>query len=189
MTALRRLWVPVLVGLLVAVLLGVGSGGVLAAEPRTVRAARIMIPAAAFVHEEGHVEIPDYNFPNDGDRLTTHDDGGVFQTALVFPVQEVKITRITVYAEDSRRDTQLCVSLYRSRAGLGQSDTVLQGEICTADSINNPQVITTATSQTLRTVNTAIHGSYLRVEIDPFDGLYGPSLYGVQITYTYEITP
>jgi hypothetical protein len=58
MATTRRLWVPVLVGCLVAVLFG--PAGVTAVEPRTVTAG-IMIPAAAFAPIHGG-----YSYYNDG---------------------------------------------------------------------------------------------------------------------------
>jgi len=66
---MRKLLVPVLVGLLVAGVSGVGGDGAVAAEPR-VTTRSIMIPAAAFIPT---TDDPDYY--NLGIDLHVHNEG------------------------------------------------------------------------------------------------------------------
>jgi hypothetical protein len=167
----RRLWVPVLVALLVATL--IGPGMMAGAEPRVTVTKTIMIPAAAFNPGEGG-----YNYLNDGYRLVMPTGGGVFIALLDFPVPEVNIKKITLYA----RDTGLggvCVELNRVRPATGSEDVM--GSICTSDSAANPQVVyTTAISP--RQVDTAFQGAYLAVS----QSYPSVNFYGVKITYSYE---
>lgn len=172
MTRVKKLWVPVLAGLLVARVLGVGGSGAVAAEPRTVTAS-IMIPTAAL--------IPAYDgiaYSNWGPHITVGSTSGAFAVPLSFPVPVVNIRRITLYAYDNHPVFSVCASLLRSRPAVGVADNA--GGVCTANSPDDPQTVyTTAISP--RQVNTAIHSPYLWVSI----GGPGVWLYGVKITYTY----
>ena len=170
----RRLWIPVLVGCLVAVLLGpAGGGAVTAVEPRRV-AASIMIPAAALV------SITDgYDYVNEGYDLYVDSGHGYFTAPVSFPVPLVSIRRITLYAWDDSADAYICVWLYRARPVVGGEDS--QGQACTTDSAADQQA-PYGTSVLPRQVNTAAHGSYLWVRISA----PGVRLYGVKVTYTYE---
>lgn len=164
----KRLWVPVLAGLLIAGLLGVGGGGAAAVEPRTV-AASIMIPAAAFTPSSDNRDYDNY-----GDNLLLNTGTGGFIAALSFPVPVVEIRRITLYAQRG-----ICVHLFRSRPAAAVADHA--GMVCTADSTAASQtVFTTAISP--RQVDTAFHGPYLLVSLSG-PGVY---FYGVKINYSYE---
>ena len=170
----RRRWIPVLVALLVAVLLGpAGGGAVTAVEPRTVTAS-IMIPAAALV------PITDgYDYVNNGYDLYVGSDHGYFTAPVLFPVPLVSIRRITLYAWDDSADAYICVWLYRATpAAAGEGS---QGQACTTNSAADPQA-PYGTATRPRQVNTAFHGSYLWVRISA----PGVRLYGVKVTYAYE---
>ena len=172
MARTRRLWFPLLAGLLVAGVLGVGGVGAAALEPRTVTAS-IMVPAAAF-----NPNTDDWDYINQGFNIAMNDGSGNFTAPLSFPVGVVNIKRITLYAYDSGAE-KVCATLYRSRPPAG--DEGLTGTVCTADSAADPQTAyTTAISP--RQVNTAFHGPYLRVYLS------SPSVYfyGVKITYSYD---
>jgi hypothetical protein len=171
MTALRRLWVPLLVSLLVAGVLSVGGGAATAAEPRLTTAS-IMIPAAAF--------IPTYNsdYFSLGLYLAVASGSGSFTAPLSFPVQVVNIKKITAYAYDDSSGASVCVSLYRARPMDASEDYAAQ--VCTADGTAVPQYAAT-TVISPRRVNTAFHAPYLWVVIS------GPDvkLYGVKVNYSY----
>jgi len=168
MARTRRFWVPVLAGLLVAGLLGVGGGGAVAVEPRTVTES-LMVSAATFTPSRD-----DWDYDNHGDYLILPTGSGAFAAPLSFPVPVVNIKRITLYAQRG-----ICVHLFRFRPAAAFADHA--GMVCTAD--------TTAASQTVHTteisprqVNTAFHSPYLWVYLsDP-----GRLLLWVKITYTYE---
>jgi hypothetical protein len=170
MARMSRVWIPVLVGLLVAVLLG--PAGVTAVEPRTVTAS-IMVPAAAFIPTSDNVDY------SNASALDLDTGTGGFTALLSFPVAEVNIKRITLYAHDENSAARVCVSLRRSRPADGLAPEV--GRVCTVDSADLPQsAFTTAISP--RQVDTAFHGPFLWVSLS------GPGVwfYGVKITYSYE---
>jgi hypothetical protein len=172
MTRMNRLWIPVLVGSLVAALLGpTGGSAATAAEPRLTTAS-IMIPAAAF--------IPTYNsdYFSMGSYLSVASGSGSFTVPLSFPVPVVNIKKITLYAYDSTGTADVCVSLYRARPMDASEDYA--AEVCTADNDLNPQVIYT-TNILIRRMNTAFHAPYLWLVISG----PGVKLYGVKINYSY----
>jgi hypothetical protein len=173
MARTSRLWIPMLVGLLVAGLLGVGGGGAVAAETR-VTTASIMIPAAAFIPAQD-----DYDYTNNGYGLQVTSGTGGFIAPLSFPVPVVNIKRITLYAYDNDPSNQVCVKLYRARPADADRDNT-GGSLCTSDVYTAPQVLY-QTAFNPRRVTTASQSAYLWV------GLYGPTvaLYGVKVTYSY----
>lgn len=173
MARTSRLWVPVLVGCLVAGLVGVGGGGAVAVEPRTVTAS-IMIPTAAFIPAYDGID-----YYNNGQETTMGTAGGTVFALLSFPVPVVSIRRITVYAYDNTGAANVCAGLYRSRPPAGARDFI--GEICTVDSTTDPQTVYT-TQISPRQVNTAFHGPYLSVSLSA----PGVKFYGVKVTYTYD---
>ena len=169
MARTRRLWVPVLVGLLVAALLG--PSGVTAVEPRTVTAS-IMVPAAAFTPTNSN-----FGYAFDNRELVATGGLAYFVAPLGFPVPVVNIKRLTLYAFDSDAGALVAVELYRTEpAGATFRHT---GTVFTADSPSDPQVVS-STAISPRRVNTAIHGAYLRLFLNP--GVY---FYGVKVTYSY----
>jgi hypothetical protein len=175
---MRRIWIPVLVGLLVAVLLGPAGGAVAAAEPR-VTVASIMVPAAAFTPT-----VDEADYLNAVNYLGVNNSGHYFFAPLSFASPEVSVRRITLYAYDNDADAshEVCVWLYRSNPAT--AGAVFQGSVCTSDDAADPQAVFT-TAIAPKTVNTAVHGSYLRIGINPG----AERLYGVKVTYTYETTP
>jgi len=172
MVRMKRLWVPVLVGLLVAGVLGVGGGGAVAVEPRLTTAS-IMIPAAAFIPTTDN-----WDYSTGGNYLAVSGGNSGFSAPVSFPVPVVSIKKITLYAYDNTNLSAVCASPYR--ANPAAATQVLQGIICTSGaSTLDPQVlITTAISP--RRVNTAIHGAQLWVDLGP-----GTKFYGVKVTYTH----
>jgi hypothetical protein len=174
MTRLNRLWIPVLVGLLVAALLGpTGGGAATAAEPRLTTAS-IMIPAAAFIPTTDNF---DYN--NDGYGLQVTLGSGGFIAPLSFPVPVVNIKKITLYAYDNDSLSQVCVKLYRARPADADRDST-GGSLCTSDVAVAPQAPYKTTINPRR-VTAASQGAYLWVDLS------SPTvtLYGVKINYSY----
>lgn len=169
MSTMRRLWVPVLAALLVAML--IGPGVVTAAESRATTG-KIMIPAASFIPTTGY-----WDYTNNGSVLYMNSGSGTFTAPLVFPVPEVNIRKIILYAYDNTGAGALCVILYRASAPTGGKLTL--GQDCTTDSRANPQVIST-TAISPRRVNTALVGPYLWVSIPD-----GTAFYGVSVLYSY----
>ena len=170
MARTSRLWVPVLVGLLVAVLLG--PAGVTATAPR-VTTASIMIPASAF-----SPTMDDLDYENRGFRLQVTSASGAFFAPLSFPVPVINIKKITLYAYDNDPSSQVCLTLYRARPADADRD-LTGGSVCTSDASAPQYASTTAISP--RRVTTAFQGAYLWVTV------YSPSvkLYGVKVNYSY----
>ena len=168
----KSLWVPVLVGCLVAVLLGPAGGGAGAVEPRTVTAS-IMISDAAFSTNN---DVFDYA---KGSAIQALSGSPNFAAPLSFPVPVVSIRKITLYAYDSDPGKNVCVRLYRSRPADGTANHL--GVVCTVDTTADPQTAYT-TEISPRQVNTAFHGPMLMLYLSA----PGVKFYGVKITYTYE---
>ena len=166
--ATRRLRVPLLVALLVAML--VGPGVVTAAEPRAT-GGKVMIPAAAFSPTNDN-----WDYYNNGYALNTVSGYGEFTAPLVFPVPVVKIKKIILYAYDNDAG-QVCATVYR--ASPPTAIELWLGQACTTDSTANPQVVST-TAISPRQVNTAVTGPYLWVTTNP-----GMQFYGVSVLYSY----
>ena len=171
MTRTRRLWVPLLMGLLVAGMLGVGGGGAVAAEPRLTTVS-VMIPAAAFFPT-----LDDWDYGNSGFGLYVTSGSGNFIAPLTFPVPVVNIKKITLYAYDNDGLKEVCVTLYRARPADAAEDTT--GQVCTLDGSAPQYASTTLISP--RRVTTASQGAYLWVSI----GGPGLWLYGVKVNYSY----
>jgi hypothetical protein len=173
MARMRRLWVPVVVGLLVAGVSGVGGGGAVAAEPRLTTAS-IMIPASAFIPGRD-----DSDYDNGGDSLQVTSGTGDFIAPLSFPVPVVNIKRITLYAYDNDPSSHVCIKLYRARPTDASQDST-GGSFCTSDVYIAPQVLYKTAFSPSR-VDTASQSAYLWVY------LTGPAvaLYGVKVTYSY----
>jgi hypothetical protein len=168
----RRLWIPVLVSLLVAVLIGPAGGAVTAIEPRLITA-NIMVPAGAFIP----VRTTD-GYQNAGTLLWT-DAGGEFLAPITFPVPIVNVRRITLYSLDTGSAGEVCVSLYRTRPTEGSEDTAAFG-LCSTDDPTDPGVVST-TAIDPRRVNTTTQSAILSVFMSGEVGLRG-----VKVTYTYE---
>ena len=169
MSTMRRLWVPVLAALLVALL--VGPGVVTAAEPRAT-GGKIMIPAAAFIPTSDN-----WDYANNGSTLYTISGSGGFTAPLVFPVPVVKIKKIILYAYDNSGAGQVCATLYRSSPPIANELSL--GSVCTSDSTARPQAPST-TAISPRQVNTAVTAPYLWINIDS-----GTQVYGVSVLYSY----
>lgn len=167
----RRLWVPLLAGLLVAGMLGVAGGGAAAVEPRATTAS-IMIPAAAFIPASD-----DSDYINNGRVLFLGAGTATFTAPVSFPAPVVSIKRITLYAYDNDAG-QVCASLYRSRPLEATEDYA--GGICTGNSAAEPQTVYT-TAINPKQVNTTLHGPYLWVT------LFDPTVrfFAVKVTYSY----
>lgn len=171
--AVRRFLIPLMVGLLVAALLGSAGGPVAATEPRTVTAA-IMIPGSAFL-------------PMDDDQEYSVGISGVMGGAtgvttlfapLWFPAPVVTIKRITLYAFDSSLTGDLYVWLHRAYPPGNTSLTPL-GQLGTAGSIGYQTISTTAISP--RRTNTANYALMLRADLRP-----NTRIHGVKILFSYD---
>lgn len=167
----QRRWVPLVLGLLVAMLLGPTAAP--AAEPRTTTVS-LVIPAAAFTPVNENIA-----YDNDGLDLTVDGaGGGTFVFALAFPVQIVTIQKLTLYARDNDGAQDAAVSLWRTYPA-GATETML-GSVQTSLASSALQTrATTAISP--RKVDTALHGAYLWL------WLPGPNVtfYGVKIAFGY----
>jgi hypothetical protein len=174
MTRTNRLWIPVLVGSLVAVLLGPTGGGAAAAVEPRVTTVSIMIPASAFIPTTAN-----FDYDNNGYGLQVTSGSGGFIAPLSFPVPVVNIKRITLYAYDNDPLNQVCVKLYRARPTDADRDST-GGSLCTSDAAIAPQA-PYKTTISPRRVNTASQGAYLWVDLS------SPTvtLYGVKVTYSY----
>jgi hypothetical protein len=168
----RRLWVPLLAALLVAAL--VGPSAVTAAEPRD-SVGTMTIPAAAFSPTRD-----DWDFSNAGDALWL-DSGttAAFTAPLFFPVPEVTIRKITLYAYDNS-GADFCVGIYRTIPAAGSEQAMATA--CSTGAGDSVRAFTETTFSYRRI--TGAYGPYLYLSLMPDYGQY--RLYGVKITYTYE---
>jgi hypothetical protein len=164
--------VPVLVGLLVAALLGPGM--VAGAEPRVTVTRSIMIPGVAFNPMNEHQE---YDMGISAVMGSATGTTTLF-APLWFPVTVVSIKKITLYAYDGSTGGDVWLWLDRAYPP-GVTSTDPLGQVGTAGSIGKQVVSTTVISP--RQTNTANYALMLRVEIRP-----GTSLYGVKVTYSYD---
>ena len=173
MTRTNRLWIPVLAGLLVAVLLG--PGAVAGAEPWATVTQAMMITASAAIPASDDLDYNDMS----GVVMQVGAGGGVFTIPLSFPEPVVTIKRITAYLYDNAPSTNVGVSLRRIYPPDGFA-TVL-GEVETSGSSPaQPQAVTT-TEISPRRVNTERYGLALRIDMGP-----GTFFYGVKILYSYD---
>jgi hypothetical protein len=172
----RRLWIPVLVGLLVAGMLGVGGGGAVeAAEPRlTTRT--ITVPAAAFNPVNNTT-----NFGTNGDELWTFTGGGNFTAPLFFEAPAVTIRKITLFAWDNGSGGDICVGLYRTTPA--SADEQEMGLVCSAGASTTDPAVFTQKTLTIRKI-TGGYGPYLFLWL-PGSLSSGYQFYGVRITYSY----
>jgi hypothetical protein len=168
MSRIHRLSIPMMLAALVAVLIGPSMVTATAAASVT---ERVMIPAAAFIPT---TDGWDYN--NNGYYLDMSSGSGNFAAPLTFPAQQVRMTRITLYAWDNGTG-QACATLYRAEPT--EADESNQGQVCTTDSSADPQKVSTGT-QFPRFANTGMQMPYLWVSLSG-----DATLYGVAVTYTY----
>jgi len=176
MTAVKRLWIPVLVALLVAVL--VGAVGVTAAEPRAT-SRTVTIPAAAFTPQDD--DLAGVGYENLGYQMTVVGPAasGYFIAPLFFEAPEVKIKKMVLFAYDNGGGS-VCVELSRSTPASGNRQDM--GEVCSTGAATG---VRSFTEKTISPRNVAgWHGPYLELYIP---GVYsnGYQFYAVRITYTY----
>ena len=175
MTALRRLWVPVLAALLVAAL--VGPTGVTAAEPRATTGT-ITVPGAAFGPRED-----DNGFINDGYQVVVvgPSTDGEFVAPLFFETNEVVIRKITLYAYDNGSGS-VCVTMNRSTPASGSDEEM--GEVCSTGAATGIRSFVLSGADMANKRITAAYGPYLHLWLP---GTYssGYSFYAVKIVYSY----
>ncbi|MFH1329899.1 MAG: hypothetical protein ABIJ48_04510 [Actinomycetota bacterium] len=168
----RRLWAPALVALAVTALIGLPTGGdqvAAAGDARTI-VANLMIPAGAF-----SPATDDVDFSNYGTRVRTITGSGTFVAPITFPVPEVRIRRITLYALDIPAQA-VAVELYRTSPATGSY--VISGAVIGTGGFG----ASTTTDIAPRLVKTAIHGAHLELYLsDP-----AAEAYGIKVTYAYE---
>jgi len=173
MTALRRLWAPVLVALLVAVLVGPAGGAVMAVESRTT-VRTITIPGGAFIPTND-----DAGYQNDGYQVVVVGPAvdGEFTAQLFFEAPVVRIKKMVLYAYDNGGDA-VCVGMYRTTPGVGWEEEM--GTVCSTGDTNGVRSFTQRTFNTQRV--TGHYGPYLYLWLP---GTYsnGYSFYAVRITY------
>jgi hypothetical protein len=134
-----------------------------------------MVPAAAFIPTTDN-----WDYDNGGIRLdAVGTSTGVFSAWVAFPVPEVSIRAMTLYAYDWDGMGRVCAKLYRASPPTG-SDVRL-GEACTWNLPADPQEVTVRSLHP-RAVDTARQGLYIWVTIDPGN----TGFYGVQIVYGYD---
>jgi len=172
MARTSRLWIPVLVGLLVAVVIGPTGGGAVEASKPRVATASIVVSAGAFVAIDSGSA-----YHNEGFYLAAP-SGASFLAPVVFPVPVVSIRRITLYAFDNSDGGDICLSLIR--VAMAEVAVRNQVEVCTTGASTVDVQVLDSTAISPRLVNTALHGSYLWASIPA-----GQLLFGVKITYTY----
>jgi hypothetical protein len=176
MTALKRLWVPVLVALLVAVL--VGPVGVTAAEPRATYRT-VTIPAAAFTPQDD--DLAKEGYENLGYQMTVMPPAtnGYFIAPLSFDVSEVTIRKMVLFAYDNGGGS-VCVYLSRSTPANGYRQDM--GDVCSTGAATGVRSFEEKAFTIRRITNW--HGPYLELYIP---GVYssGYQFYGVRITYSY----
>ena len=165
----KRLWVPLVVGLLAAVLAGPAT--VTADEPR-VTTRSVIIPASAFIAIDDAT-----GYHNEGFYLASK-VYGVYHATLVFPVQVVSIRRITLYAVDNVAEGDVCVSLLRWAPATGSLANA--GGVCTAGATGTDLQTVFTTSISPRRVSTAVQGAFLMLTLYPTQNLIG-----VKITYSF----
>jgi hypothetical protein len=170
--ASRRLWVPLLVALLVAAL--IGPGVMTGAEPRATVTRALMIPAAAAIPGWS-----DMDYSNNGGTLTLGSGIGTFSIPLSFAVPVVTLKRITLYAYDNGPGSQASANLWRTYPP--EAAQAWLGTAATIDGADDPQTVTTTTISP-RTVNTANYGLFLAVHLSGT-----AKFYGVKILYSYEV--
>ena len=170
----KRLLVVVLVAVLVAgLLVGLGNGDeAVAKEPRAT-IGKIVVPAAAFIPTTDN-----WNYDSVGWSLGMVSGSGGFTAPLSFPVPVVNIRRVTLSAYDNSGVSSACLHLERAKP-LTAGSTSMMPELCTADSTDHPEKVTT-TAIDPRRINTVNHGPFLLVWLGPNTGLYG-----VQVVYSY----
>ena len=171
--ATRRLWVPILVALLVATLIGPGLTA--GAEPRAVVTAAVAIPAGAAVPYSD-----DMDYYNHGDWAYLPSGSGTFVVPLSFPAQMVTIRRVTAYVADGDAGYDVTMTLARTNPLLETTQT-LATVSTTGSSPEDPQTITT-TEIAPRTVNTANYSLCLKIAMGG-----NTRLYGLKIVYSYEV--
>jgi hypothetical protein len=173
MTAVKRLWVPVLVALLVAVL--VSPAGVTAAEPRTT-VRTVTIPAAAFTPVDD-----DVGYENLGYQMTVVGPSVAesFIAPLYFEAPVVRIKKIVLFAYDNGGGN-VCVYLSRSTPNDGYRQDL--GEVCSTGASTGVRTFAQQTFSSRRI--TSYHGPYLELYIP---GVYssGYQFYAVRIVYSY----
>jgi hypothetical protein len=171
----RRLWIPLLVTLLVAVL--VGPSMVAAVEPRATITRVVTIPPGSF-----HVTDDDTSWDNAGFELSVKGPStqGWFTAPLFFEAEDVTIKQMTLYAYDNGAGT-VCLTMYRVTPS-------------TADEEQMGQACSSGATTGIRTFNATWDRRSIRGAFGPYlwltlPGVYtsGYGFYGVKITYTYEI--
>lgn len=177
MTWTKALWMPVLVGCLVAVLIGPGMTA--GAESRATESVTVVIPAAAFRPSNDSVD-----YSGGGDELVTDSGSGSFFAPVYFQAPSVTIKKVTFYAVDAGSGN-LVLGLYRTQPAVEHSTTQL-GEVYTTGSSWGMQVITLSDLTDRRI--TGAYGAVLAVYLP---GTYpnGYKFLGAKVTYSYETTP
>jgi hypothetical protein len=172
-TMARRLWVPVLVALLVAVL--VGPTVVATAEPRVTVTRTVTISSAAFAPISDNVD-----YYASVDELRTESGSGTFFAPVSFDAPAVTIKKVTFYAVDAGSGN-LILGLYRTQPATGVTEHL--GEVYTTGTSWTTQVVTLNDlyARRITGANTAVLMVYL-----PDTYPNGYKFIAAKVTYSYE---
>jgi hypothetical protein len=138
-----------------------------------VRTQTVIVLPAAFTPASNAAD-----YSNNGSDLQVTGNTMTFFAPLSFAAPVVTLDSFTIIAYDNTPGHNVCVTLARS--GPLQPQLLTAGQICTGDSPVFPQV-REITDLDFRQVDTTTQGAFL---IATFSGP-GPSLTGVQVTYSY----
>lgn len=176
MARTKTLWIPVLVGCLVAAL--IGPGMVAGAEPRATVSVTVVVPAGAFTPADDSVD-----YSRGPGQLQTDSGSGTFAAPVFFEAPTVTIKKVTFYAVDAGSGS-LMLGLYRTQPA--EDRTIQLGEVYTTGSSWEMQTVTLSDLSERRI--TGAYGATLNVYLP---GTYpnGYKFIGAKVTYTYETTP
>lgn len=174
MARMNGRWIPLLVGCLVAAL--IGPGVVAGAEQRVAVEQSIMVPAAAGIPWNSSMA---YGYQGGTTHPLIGAGGGAFIIPLGFPVPVVSIKSISLYAYDDSDNGDVGLWLIRVYPPDGTQE-ILTHLSTSGHSSAVPQTVR-ATAVSPRQVNTARYGLYLVVELAS-----GTSFYGAKIVYSYS---
>jgi hypothetical protein len=175
MHSIKRLWVPLLAGLLIGGLLwSTNDGATAAVEPRSINRSKT-ISANAFTPI-----TDDLSYENIGYQMVVEGPStyGEFWAPIFFEAPEVRIRKIVLYAYDNGGQS-VCVTLHRTVPKYGNEDDM--ATVCSTGASNGIRGF----------VEKTIDPKWAKEAHSPYLELYLPDIYsqgyafyGLQIYYT-----